>query len=117
MPSLTTAPSASLNMVSIESNSLQAIGWTPHERRSCRWTFRLLDIAIMGSGGLYLDTRRAVFPVLVGATIAFAPTCVAVSHAANAKASSLLRSDHPLLPSEHPRLKHLNVSTAPLPTT
>src|SRR2546430_9597209 len=66
----------------------------------------------MGSGGLYLDTRRAVFPVLVGATIALAPPCVAVSQAANAKASSLLCSDHPFLAPDISRGRNLSVSSA-----
>ncbi len=85
--SLLTVFSASVKMDSVDSISLLTVV-TPHESSSC-FSISAWDVsATIGSGGLYFETRRAVFPVRVGVTMAAAEIWSAVSQAAKAIASS-----------------------------
>src|SRR5438094_6861971 len=91
--SLLTVFSASAKIESVESISRLTVV-TPHESSSCFSTSAWEVRATIGRGGLYFETRRAVLPVRVGVTMAAADIWSAVSHAANAIASSWLFSCH-----------------------
>src|SRR6266568_2258395 len=69
--SLLTVFSASVNMDSVDSNSLLTVV-TPQESNNCFSTSACDVSATIGRGGLYFETLRAVFPVRVGVTIAAA---------------------------------------------
>src|SRR2546430_16283639 len=87
--SLWTVFSASVKILSVDSISLLTV-WTPHDSSSCFSTSTCEVSATIGRGGLYFETRRAVFSVWGGGLIGAAGFLGAGSHSGEPVASPSL---------------------------